>query len=612
VHLRDTSIENNYQRISHNFQPNCERRVQRTWERVQLSWERRLPAGFEPQPNTSKLQTLPVSNLVPKLAPANSNRCIIFSALALTMLFQTLPIPAFAAESSTSDPSFFKPDSPWSTTLPSHKHKNKDKGKLPQQDFSVSWKAELAEGERFLLTKEYSKAEYCFRQACNHVQRLKPAPPDDVVVCLESLAKVLYMEDEIVETIPLYKKALKILQKAYGKDSVRTVPTLVAIANIFEDEGDYKKATEFYQPAIDIVSRTKSGANQLLLADYQHRLGRVQFKQGLNADAESSYLKALTLVLQPTMQPTSAFIEDVLADYTTLLLSTIYNAKTLRSAFQNELLKDQIGSLKRKSGAPISAFSTDVSIRMADKATADAIAAEEKSIRPSASDITKAGITPTDYDTASIKTDRKYSDFAALEDINKQRVSFYERMIAADIDSLGAQHPSVARDLNGLASVYLSQRNYNEAKPLLARALEIYEKAYISDSGPAKQTRLLLQLINEEQNPNVAPLDLTYVESLPKIPAAAQKLEVALRLNDLAFMLYRQNKMATALTVYTWALASTAASTGESSILSASSMIDVSRLLRSTGRAADAERFESNARAIARQDLLDKRSRLTP
>lgn len=474
-----------------------------------------------------------------------------------------------------------------------------------QQNLSDSWKAELAEGERLLTTKELAKAEYCFRQACKHVQGLKPAPPDDVVVCLESLAKVLYMEDQIVETIPLYKKSLKLLKRAHGEKSIRTVSTLVTLGNIFEDEGDYKKATGYYTEAIEITSSTTDGAAKLLTADYTHRLGRNQFKQGLLAEAEASYLAALTVVMQPNMQPTSAFIEEVLSDYTNLLISTIYNAKTLHSAFQNELLKDQLGTLKQKKGNAVSNFSTKVSIQMADKAAADATA---RNI-----DLHTASDTiASNFDTARMPIDKKYSDFAALEDINRQRISFYERMIAADIDSLGAQHPSVARDLNGLASIYLLQRNYNEAKPLLARALEIYEKAYIGDSGPARQTKLLLALISEEQNPGTSTVDLSYIESLPKIPLAAQKLEVALRLNDLGFMLYSQGKVATSLQVYYWALASTASSTGDMSILTASSMVDMSRSLRSSGRSTEAEKFEGNARAIARRDLLEKRSKLLP
>jgi tetratricopeptide (TPR) repeat protein len=286
----------------------------------------------------------------------------------------------------------------------------------------------------------------------------------------------------------------------------------------------------------------------------------------------------------------------------------------MKSAFQNELLKDQIGLLKRKSGAPESHWSTTVSIQMADKAAeeADRRGAGAGTMGGSTSAAEGETTISTKVDASGISPDKKYLDFAALEDINRQRVAFYERMIAADIDSLGPDHPSVARDLNGLASIYLTQHNYSEAKPLLMRALVIYEKAYLADSSPAKQTRLLLQLISTEQDPATASIDTSYIDSLPRIPAAAQKLEVALRLNDLAFMLYRQGKVPTALQVYYWALASTANSTGDSSILSAASMADMSRALRSAGRNAEAAKLEGNAGAIARRDILEKRSKLLP
>lgn len=489
-----------------------------------------------------------------------------------------------------------------------------------------NWRGEVAEGERLLIPREYAKAELCFRQAYNEVRRTPGASTDDVVLCMQSLAKTLYLQDITVETIPLYKKSLKLLQKTYGKNSLKTTSTLVTLAGILEIEGEYKTADDLYAQAIEIVTNTTDGDkanNQLLLADFEHRLGHSLFTQGRLSECDPHYLTALTIAMQADMHPTTEFIEEATIDYTNLLIATIYNAKTMKSAFQNELLKDQVGLLKRKSGAPDSHWSTKVSIKMADNALDEA---ERRTVAgnnatgstgngggsvSTTADSLESTI-PQNFDTTRVSVDKKYSDFAALEDVNKQRIAFYERMIAADINSLGPDHPSVARDLNGLASIYLTQHNYAEAKPLLMRALVIYEKAYLADSSPAKQTRLLLQLISVEQNPATAAVDTTYIDSLPRIPAAAQKLEVALRLNDLAFMLYRQGKVPTALQVYYWALASTANSTGDSSILAAASMADMSRALRSAGRNNEAAKLEANAGAIARRDILEKRSKLLP
>ncbi len=478
---------------------------------------------------------------------------------------------------------------------------------------SGDWKADIAEGEQFLKTKEFARAELCFRRACAEVKRTGSA--DNNALCMISLARVLYMQDLIADTIPLYKKIIRILEKAHGKHSAELITPLVELAGIFEDEGDYVKSAKQYTRAIDITAQVY-GTKSLAYGDYQHRLGRVRVAQELFKDGEECYLSALDVLMRQKQLPSSDIVDEVLTDYITLLLkSEAERAKPLRSAFQAELLKDQVGELRKKRGAPQSNWSAQVSVQLADKAGAEANARIGGAAAPGNQDVSVA---PPDISTAvdttstQIIPDRSYSDFAALEKINQQRVSFYERMIASDIDSLGANHPSVARDLGGLASIYIQQRKYDEAKPLLQRALVIYQNAYKGDSPPGKQTEFLLQLISEEQTPDNIAIDTTYVSDLPRLPLEARKLEVALRLNDLAFMLYCQGKIDTALKIYFWALASTAGSTGETSLLAAGNMTDVSRLLRLRGRATEAQRLEVIAKAIVRRDLIEKRSRLLP
>lgn len=479
--------------------------------------------------------------------------------------------------------------------------------KIASPDFTAGWKANLAEGERLLKTKEYARAELCFRKACDEVKRAVPRSADDEALCMLSLARVLYKQDLIVETVPLYKKIIRTLGKAHGKRTVKVVVPLVEMADILEYEGDYKKAAKNYTRAIDITAET-SGTQSLAYADYQHRLGRTRVKQGLLKDGEELYLIALDVAMKQPKLPSSDFLDECLSDYITLLFKTDDRAKSLQSHLQNELLKDRVG-LTRKRGIPPSNFSTAVSVQLADKAGAEA-ATRSQSLPPID---TNAGVTGGDQQVGTpIAPDQSFSDFAALEKINQQRISFYERMIATDIDSLGPDHPSVARDLGGLASIYIQQRKYDEAKPLLERALAIYRKSYQGNAAPVRQTEFLLQLISEEQRPGSVQIDMSYATDLPKIPLQAQTLEVALRLSDVAFMLYCQGKIDTSLKVYYWAMASTAGATGETSLLAAANMADMSRLLRLRGRASEAEKLESNAQAIVRRDLLDKRSRLLP
>lgn len=488
------------------------------------------------------------------------------------------------------------------------------------------WRTPYVEGERKLKTQELEAAEAAFAEALRNVKNNKNSTAADIALCYQSLASVHYMRDRYYEQVlPSYKKAISTLEKAYGKDSPKLVSPLVALAGVREDEGDYKVATALLTRAIAIVEKA-DGKSSLTYGDYLHRLGRVNFKLGFPRKAEDMYYTSLLIVMQQKVLPSSEMLEQHLADYVDLLTKAEIRGKSLASAFQKELLKDSASSFNRSQGIAASTFNKEVSARFAAGNTSS----EEDRIFPNGlADVAGSGAVVgvgrgTETGNANgnggapssvIVPDRQMTDFAALESINKQRVDFYERMISTDILSLGPEHPSVARDLNGLASLYLSQRKFAEAKPLLQKSLAIYEKSYTPESSMIKKTQALLQLCEDEQNPHSqanSSVIADYVSTLPSVPLAAQKLEVAFQLNHLAFLCYCQGKMSNAEKIYSWAVASTAKAAGEQSLLAASSLFDFSRVLRSTGRQSDAETMDSTAQAILRRSISQNAARSLP
>lgn len=464
-------------------------------------------------------------------------------------------------------------------------------GRAPLDLDMDSWRDELAEGKKYLKTRELEKAEDCFRLAVQN-SRAQGAGPDDQALCLTSLADVIYAQDITAESVPLYKKALKILRKAHGKRSIEAVPAVINLAQVYEGEGDWHKADRLYQLALSVTVEHE-GEQSAGAARCHHLLGRVKFEEEAPDLAEQEFFKSLEISMGPDSSPGEKELLDLLDDYTDVVRRSDRDAKILTSRFQKELLKDQVGLLRKKRGVPASNWSKEVTVRLG---TADG--SDSPDDKPAL-----RGIEPA--------PNRVTPDKAALENLNQQRIDFYKRMIAADINSLGRDHPSVARDLTGLASIYLSQRNFEEARPLLARALKIYEGTYKNESGPVKETRLLLELISRESTESGATF-VSYLGKLPAIPLAAQNLEAALRLSDLAFMCFSQGKTDTALKIYYWALASVAQSSGEQSLLAAASMADFTRVLRLAGRASEADEMRSNIQAILSKDLLERRSRLLP
>lgn len=476
------------------------------------------------------------------------------------------------------------------------------------------WKADFATAQQYMELKEYGKAEEWAEAALTAIKK-QPHTTDELIHCQLLLADAIYKQDRLEESLPLYLKALKTAQRSYGKNSMKLVPLHMTIGEVYEVEGSFKKSIKkHYQQALTITEQNE-GATSLSTVSPRRSLAHVKALQEedwgsppakrntiaqqevFEKDAEQMYFDCLSILLKQDKLPSSSLLEDVLADYTDLVLNSALPRKALVSSFQNELLKDRVSNLKQKQGTAASKWAAAVSARLGESSLAE---------------INQGKTSSPPVDGTPIQTNRSYSDFAALEEINKQRVTFYERLIATDIDSLGAGHPSVARDLSGLASIYLSQKKYEDAKPLLKRALEIYQRIYKDDSAPVRQTALLLELLNESADKDRGKIDLSYVQNLPKIPLQAETIEVALRLNDLAFMLYCQGKIAPALSVYNWALAATIKATGDNSLMSASSMIDMSKVLRLNGKTAEAEVLENNARTIARNDIFEKRSQLLP
>jgi tetratricopeptide (TPR) repeat protein len=466
----------------------------------------------------------------------------------------------------------------------------------PARAESLTWRDGLSEGERRLERKELEPAEACFRQALRDVKSDPSAGPDDVALCMERLANVLQTEDITDESLPLYKKALKILSRAHGSRSAALLPDLMAEGLIFEGEGQFKQAIKIYQRAVDIAAQAPGAS--LTLADCQHSLGRTQFKNNQARLAEPLYRSCLALIMEQKGLPSNSLLHETIADYTDLLEKTYGPGKNLPSDVRSELLQDRLSQLPRNSGVPDSSFEKEVSLRFAKEALNQV---------PPSSPLRGTEQQPSGADIAvpSMPAAKHLDDFAAAQAIDQQRIVFYQRMIGVDIESLGAEHPSVARDLSGLGAVYMAAHRYEEAKTLFMRALKIYEKVYGGDALLVKRTRSMLELLCQDQSAEESgnSSGSNFVADLAAIPLAAQKLDIAISLNYLAALCYSLGKVDDAEKVYSWALADTYLTTGRESLLLAAVLKDYARVLRSAGNTSRAEILEGDAGAISRSVL---------
>lgn len=459
-------------------------------------------------------------------------------------------------------------------------------------DTGYSWQEFVDQGDLQLKLQRLPQAEECYRQALKITRQAKPANTDDIVSCQNKLAKILTIEDINEESIPLYKKSLRQLQKTHGKNSPLLIATLLAFGKVQEMDGEYLKAIKLYQRACDIDAlddKSDSARRALCL----HNLGLASYKANLLQQAEDCYRKALTLTLAQKALTDTTELLALLSDYLDLRQHYTGPTKILVSQFQTELLKDQVQTLASTRAVAPSSFESQVSLSFKPQPGAAPIVVPEQSSN-------NALIDEIARQNARDKGDSNTQ-------LNSSGIDYMERMIAIDIKTLGPNHPSVARDLKGLAAVYVNQGRFEQAQPLLERALDIYIAIYGNKSVAAQRLSTLLDLLRQaRQSADIAPTLISELACKTTIPLAAQTLEIAQRLNELAFASYCQGKLEDASTFYAYALDSTLHATGERSLFTAATLKDYERVLRSLGQTSQAEKYNTISRSITTEALAVK------
>ncbi len=478
---------------------------------------------------------------------------------------------------------------------------NTTKGDLATTGY---WRTFLEQGRKQLTSKSLQEAEVSFRQALRSVKR-EPHSVDDLVLCMQSLADVLHTEDYQEEPWKLYRHALKQLEREYGKESVKLIPLLLTMGSVTEVEGQYKKAAEFYQRAANLA-QSNIGPQSFELANCLHHLGHALSQDGPYRDAEDNYRSSLRMMMAQSALPSSEPLLELLSDYLDLLHKYTGPAKILASQYEKELLKDQVQELGKTRAVPQSAWQQELERQkqIQEQPQPNGNGANLNNGRIVIDNNGAVESFSTVAQLLSSLPSSSSSDAASANSANQgDQIDYYERMVAIDVKTLGPKHPSVARDLKGLAAVYVEQHRYSEARPLLERALEIYQSVYAPDDLSVQRLKVLLALITEQAKAAGDTASGVDDSDLAVIPLQAQTFEVAQRLNELAFLDYSQGKLEDSRNHYAWALSSIANATGRRSVFVAACLQDYVMVMLSSGRKAEAEKMQMQARSILAEAL---------
>lgn len=470
-----------------------------------------------------------------------------------------------------------------------------------------SWSSAFASGEESLTLGNPSAAAASFRTAVNLVQKQSKVPAD-VDSCKLKLAQALRLTGKTAEARSLLQKLLVEVRKA--NDSARISKVLMALGSIEESAGDHSGAMTYYQQALS-ASEKNYGPYSPEAARAFHGIGRTSYKTGNQKQATENYQRAITILSKDPNLQSAEELKTIMHEYGDLIKTNESSSDSLIKDFQKDILKkdpagqpsgwNQTGSVQTTVSAPggsvtsggaagSSDFQRQSDLKLQTQRMGDIGEDEKIALRGFQKPASEGTLRPA---------------FKVLNDtiVDQSRYSLseeqYQRMVATDINSLGPNHPSVGNDLRGLAQLYIARGKFQEAKPLLQKALAIYEGAYGSKNLLCISTGSSLafvegQLGNRDQAVALYNKELANAQDT----LGPSNIETAKILNALGYLYFQQGLFDKSSTVYAWALASTQKAVGENDPLLAACLKDYARVLRRLDQSTKATELEERAGQI--------------
>ncbi len=226
------------------------------------------------------------------------------------------------------------------------------------------------------------------------------------------------------EALPLYQRALKIDEQAYGPNHPDVAIDLNNLAELYRDLGQYEEALPLCQRALKIREQVL-GPNHPQVATSLNNLALLYKTQGQYGEALPLYQRALKI----DEQAYGPNHPEVATDLNNL--AALYHAQ---GQYEEALPLYQ-----------------------------RALKIDEQALGPDHPDVA----------TSLNNLAELYRDLGQYE----EALPLYQRALKIREQALVPDHPDVATSLNNLAELYRDLGQYEEALPLYQRALAIFERA---------------------------------------------------------------------------------------------------------------------------------------
>lgn len=141
---------------------------------------------------------------------------------------------------------------------------------------------------------DYSAAELLYKKALEIFEKQFGRDHPFVAKCLNNLAKLYYDQGNYIAAEPLYRKALEIVEKEFGKNDPDVATCLNNLASLLQAQFKYAVAEPLHRRALEIVEK-QFGIDHPYVAICLNNLAALLKVQNKYDDAESLYRRALAI-----------------------------------------------------------------------------------------------------------------------------------------------------------------------------------------------------------------------------------------------------------------------------------------------------------------------------
>jgi len=314
----------------------------------------------------------------------------------------------------------------------------------------------------YSMKQQYDKAVPLFKRAVAVIEAATDKGHPDLIGTLQSLGLVYRTQNKLDEAEEIYQRVHGIVTATFGKDDERVATSFNNLAALEGLRGQYGKAAALLEQAL-VIRESKAGAESSGVAATCTDLGNTYFRLNKLDDAEKHYKRALAII-EKTQVGKPAVVDAINK------LTQLYDAK---------------------------------------KQFAQSLPLNEKALAILEKNLGK------DHQAVAGAVTKLATTHAAMEQYDKAEPLFV-RALAVQEKTLGKEDVEVGKTCFALGRLYVQMGKFPEAEPYCKRSIAIFQKtvgpkhpfyafavlnyaAVMENTGRANEAAKLKQLVEQLQ-----------------------------------------------------------------------------------------------------------------